>query len=815
MLADPAAVPPRLSTRRPEPGNRAAGLAWRWLPGLVLGVSFAAAAGLGLSQLLPPPAVPADAPAVAFSAERAVRHLETIAHEPRPGGSPGHAAARAYLVAEITRLGLAPEVQATTTASRFPGSPAFDAAAVQNVITRLPGTASTGAILLNAHYDGGLSGPAAGDCGACVATLLETMRALRAGPPMRNDVVFVFSDAEEVGDLGAHAFATQHPWMRDVRLALNFESQGTRGPAILYATSAGNRGLIGEAARAAPHALTSSFTAGLIALVPEQRLACDLQDYLDQGSAGLGFFFGGNTPAYHTVLDTPEALDARTVQHFGSYALALTTHFGQTDLAGIRDDGDAVFFNLARGWVVHHPAGWMRSLAVAGLLLALALIAMGVRERRVGGRRVLLAALAVPLGVVLSMLVVTVTWWTIRQLNPNLQVVQVGSYGSAWYLAGLLALGAAGTSAGFGLLRRWFSFMDLAAGSMVAFGGLAVLVAEVFTPGSYLLAWPMLASLPALAWMLVAPRAAMRQGWPMATVALAVVVATALLLPAGLVGFSALTVRLDSLSGLPVFGLPALFVVLLGALLLPFAAWLLDDAAEQGRVAWPWRLTATATALALMLLGVGTARSRFNEEQPRPNQMMYELDADRGTADWVTGDARLDEWTGQFIPPTTARNPEAGRGTSHSVPTYAAPAPLLPVPSPEVTVLEQGRDGDARVLHLRLVSPRAAPLLMVTVTADGPVLAAAIGGYALDLGDYPQASQGKLTLMYAALPPEGVELTLRLESAGLVRVELADWTTDLPSAPGMLVPRRPPGMMPIPGGNYEGTRVRRSFQIRG
>ncbi|MFL5852796.1 MAG: M28 family peptidase [Solirubrobacteraceae bacterium] len=47
----------------------------------------------------------------------------------------------------------------------------------------------------------------------CVANVLEVARALRAGPRLRNDVIFVFSDGEENGDLGAAAFAGQSPLM--------------------------------------------------------------------------------------------------------------------------------------------------------------------------------------------------------------------------------------------------------------------------------------------------------------------------------------------------------------------------------------------------------------------------------------------------------------------------------------------------------------------------------------------------------------------------------------------------------------------------
>lgn len=44
---------------------------------------------------------------------------------------------------------------------RWPGSDVFKLGTVHNVVVRLPGTASTRAILLNAHFDGSATGPAA------------------------------------------------------------------------------------------------------------------------------------------------------------------------------------------------------------------------------------------------------------------------------------------------------------------------------------------------------------------------------------------------------------------------------------------------------------------------------------------------------------------------------------------------------------------------------------------------------------------------------------------------------------------------------
>jgi Zn-dependent M28 family amino/carboxypeptidase len=166
---------------------------------------------------------------------------------------------------------------------------------VTNVIARLSGTASTGAIVLSAHYDSGATGPAAGDNGAAVAATLEIVRAIQAGPPLANDLIVVFSDAEEIGDLGAAAFNQDHPWADEVRLAINFEAQGSSGPAILYATSNDNEWLTEQYFQVAPEGSGYSLLPEIVRQLPGMRLACDLEDYLLNGSDGLGFVFASDT----------------------------------------------------------------------------------------------------------------------------------------------------------------------------------------------------------------------------------------------------------------------------------------------------------------------------------------------------------------------------------------------------------------------------------------------------------------------------------------------------------------------------------------
>jgi acetylornithine deacetylase/succinyl-diaminopimelate desuccinylase-like protein len=150
-------------------------------------------------------------------------HVALIAQRPHPMGSVDHDRVRDYILFQLSQLGLAPQVQHTTAI----GTRYREAGRVQNILARLTGTQRNGkAVLIMAHYDGVEAGPAASDDGAGSAALLETLRALRARKkPLTHDVIALFTDGEEAGLLGAAAFVREHPWAKDVGVALNFEAR--------------------------------------------------------------------------------------------------------------------------------------------------------------------------------------------------------------------------------------------------------------------------------------------------------------------------------------------------------------------------------------------------------------------------------------------------------------------------------------------------------------------------------------------------------------------------------------------------------------
>jgi hypothetical protein len=147
------------------------------------------------SVLAMAPTAPAgpDAPTEAFSATRAMTQISAIADDPRPVGSPEHSNARAHLIDQLESLGWRTQVQESIGMYDFGADGTQSIAAVANVIATKPGTASTGTVLLAAHYDTVAGSPGAADDGIGVGVLLETARALSTASAPRNTSILTSS----------------------------------------------------------------------------------------------------------------------------------------------------------------------------------------------------------------------------------------------------------------------------------------------------------------------------------------------------------------------------------------------------------------------------------------------------------------------------------------------------------------------------------------------------------------------------------------------------------------------------------------------
>lgn len=265
----------------------------RWLPLLAF----------GLALLLSLPRMPAPLDAAEadekghFSGIRAHEWVIRIATEPRPSGSPRHAAVLDLLEAELTSLGFVVERQ---------GSP------LQNLVARPPGSGRDG-LWLVAHTDSVRAGPGAADDGLGLAVALEAARVLsRDG--LSPNLNLLFTDAEEKGLLGARAFVAQYG---APKVVLNLEARGTEGPVFMF-QAAGP--VMDTWSTSGCPAQSTSLARAVYELLPNDT---DFTVFRASGAWGYDFALIHGAENYHTPKDTPENLDPRSVQQLGDCVVGL------------------------------------------------------------------------------------------------------------------------------------------------------------------------------------------------------------------------------------------------------------------------------------------------------------------------------------------------------------------------------------------------------------------------------------------------------------------------------------------------------------
>ena len=448
--------------------------------------------GIGFSSLATPRSLSVDAPDSSFSAERAIEHVEAIAREPHPMGSTANAEVREYLVAQLRSKGLEPSLQTVSAPSYYGAAGTVE---VVNVYATIAGTASTGTIILVAHYDTEPSTAGANDNAAAVATLLEAGRVLLSSAPLGNDVLLLFTDGEEPWPrYGSPAFIDEGR-VTDPAIVVNFEAAGTSGPSLLVEISGAESAMVADFAAAVDDPVAFSFIGETLALLGE--IGTDFDPFRAAGVPGYHFAYMRGSPVYHTLDDDLDSVSLDSLQHHGSNAVGLARRFGDRDLTVPVGGDGSVYFTLRpffvqyRSWVSTAAAG------MAALLLGLSLYrtAPGSKPSAVVMARDAARAVLTTVAVTLA---TTLVWLAIISIRSSPSVTE-----SYVYLLCLVGAGAAAT-AWLGRFRSRIR-VERFAGFSIVWVVLGVLTA-VSAPGfSYLFVWPALAAAVAANWAVQEP----------------------------------------------------------------------------------------------------------------------------------------------------------------------------------------------------------------------------------------------------------------------------------------------------------------------
>ncbi|MFZ2059449.1 MAG: M20/M25/M40 family metallo-hydrolase [Candidatus Binatus sp.] len=440
---------------------------------------------VAIRSVEPPAAVDENAPATEFSSARAMRDVREIAKKPHPLGSAENVRVREYLVARLRELGANPEVQTSTVARHSPFGP-DTWAVVNNIVAKVPGTQPSGAVMIVAHYDSVPSGPGAGDDAASVAAILEAVHALKAGPPLRNDLIVLFTDGEELGLLGAQGFVETYPALHDIKVVLNFDMRGDYGPSTMFQISAHNSWLIDQLAVAAPFPYATSAAEAIYKRMPNDT---DLTVFLDAGMAGMNFAAGGGITRYHTALDNAGLLSKRTLQHQGSYALPMVRQFGWIDLTAPQTS-DAVFF-VVGGRLIHYSARLAIPLAIVVTILVLGVLWIGVRDGRFSLAGIASGFAIYAIAIVVAVAEARAMWWLMAALAGWRMLPVRTTYGGFYFSIASDALIFGSLWVAYEVLSRRFHLRNLGAGALAVWAVMMLATSIAMPGGSYIFTWPL------------------------------------------------------------------------------------------------------------------------------------------------------------------------------------------------------------------------------------------------------------------------------------------------------------------------------------
>ncbi|ADG09102.1 peptidase M20 [Caulobacter segnis] len=781
-----------------------------------LGVWICLVIGLALGawSLRTPAPLPVDAQPTAFSAQRAMADVTALAQAPHPTGSAQIAKVRDHLLTRMSELGLEVSVrpdQGFYASAQNPRS--LTVASVQNLAGVLPGTQrDLPAVLVMSHYDSVHNSPGAADDAAGVAAALEIARALKAGGPAKRDVIFLFTDAEEAGLLGADAFFARAPLAERVGLVVNLEARGDAGRAAMFQTGPGNGALISLYARAAKGPSANSLASTVYAKMPNDT---DFTHAVRKGLPGLNLAFIDDQLAYHTPLARADHLEKGSLQHVGDQVLP--TIRALADATALPPPApDAIYSDVLGLFMVSYPpiVGWVL-LGVAALLTlfaawrALSLGAAGGWEIARGAAGLLLVATTAALILHLAGRLLMVR--DIQRYYALLIGFDQLLWGAA-LLAIAAALGVATAMArgasriipcvvalvlgGAGSLVGGFDPMGLGLGVATALLAALALGYRTDALGGWIGALVVLLVL-ALAAQILAPGATVMLTWPLLIAAFGVALVIGIggtrdkrvaLALTGLIGALAIVVlaQLTAWAAFTFAGLglqePAV-LALFAMLAAPALSPLTHDFATTR---WAWR-----AALVLALGGGGlltaAALAEGSAQRPALTSALHVADLSTGKAWRVAEQPRLDAWTKAALPDDGGSQP--ARKTLPPFwrkPVWMSETRAAPVDVPQLSI-DRAEDR----LLIRLLPAPGAEWVSLRLKPNGPLSQPRLNGRPISLTT--EAGQWSV-LTYHAPDASGVTLSFTTTGPGQVEVAALEYHNGWPRL-AKAPPPKPAGLM--------------------
>jgi len=711
-----------------------------------------------------------------FSTERALNQVEIIAQKPHYVGSTNHELVANYLKLELNRIGLETSVQEGFTLNNK-----GLLVKSKNILARIKGTNNTKALLLLSHYD---SAPhsfskGASDDASGVATILEGVRAfLYSKHPQKNDIIILFSDAEELGLNGAALFVNQHPWAKDVGIVLNFEARGTSGPSyMLMETNKGNQALVEAFTKAkTSHPVSNSLMYSIYKMLPNDT---DLTVFREQGNIqGFNFAFIDGHFNYHTQQDDVQHLNKTTLAHQGTYIMPLIKYLANIDLNQTESTEDNVYFSAPFSFI-SYPFHWVMPMTLIALGLLALFIFIGKVKRIISFREVFRGFVPLLGSLIIAGLVTFLGWKLILEIYPQYSDLLNGfTYNGHAYIGAFVTLSIAICFAFYhhfseakitmnhfvAPLLLWIIINAYLANSLTGAGfliipvyfGILLFGIFVFTH-HYSLGVNLIFSIPALT--IVAPFIVM--------------------FPIGL--------------GLKILFGSAVLTVLLFGLLLP----IFGNFARKGI----WTVIFFLASISFFIYA--GYHSGYEYGKAKSNSLLYVYNADNNSAVWSTYDKNLDDWTKSYLGDKNQKaiglNTLPLSSKYNTTFTYSAVAPVVDLPKPTIQFLRDSVIGNNRYLKIKITPNRKVNRYDIYANPKMTFYNFKANGVSTsgEKGNRLQREDSKI-LCYYVVGNEPLEMDFYINKASIFDMDLIESSFDLMSNPLLNVKPRENWMMPTP-----------------
>ena len=667
-----------------------------------------------------------------------------------------------------------------------------------NIIGTIKGSSNGKSLVLLTHYDSRHHASfGASDAGSGVVTILEGVRSFLSKNTIPiNDIHLVFTDAEEIGLLGAQAFVKNHSLVDNIGLVLNFEARGSGGPSYMLMETNGKNGvLISEFINAEPgFPAANSLMYSIYKMLPNDT---DLTVFREQANInGFNFAFIGDHFDYHTSLDSFERLDRNTLIHQADYIMSMLNHFSKINLSNLDSENDYVYLNFPILKMLHYPYSWIYPLLIFSIIFFLFIIYLGLAINKLSIQGILNGILALTISLFTCLSITIILWKTISYFNPDYADILHGfTYNGYYYITAFIFLNI------FCLFSIYYRFFKNSSGldlTIIPIGFWLIInvLISIYLKGAAYFIIPVNLVLFSILLIYFSNFKGNKKMllWTFFSMPLIYIFAPQLkMFPVGL--------------GLDNLFITSFFLVLIFVLLLPVFS----------NFAFKNQIKNLTLLIAIVFFALAFLNNDYDVNSKKPNSILYYSDLDSKQSYWLSRNENLDEFTSQFfkknesIQEASFFSSSSKYGTPHK---QSALADFIKFSSSDIQILKDTIVENKRNLQLKISPERK--INKIDLTTDDPFVlnSMSVQGveFEIEKSEF-KINPGQFLTYYLSYEDKDVTIELDFEENLSPSLNLIETSFDLFESEKFNFKPREDYMMPMPFVNTDAIVLSKKIKL--